>query len=61
LIEEIKQQQSKYGDTLLRCEKENNKLRQEFSNIQKTISIKFSEGEKMNHEMVIANSILEVT
>eukprot|EP00826_Nyctotherus_ovalis_P028987 TRINITY_DN22851_c0_g1_i1.p2 TRINITY_DN22851_c0_g1~~TRINITY_DN22851_c0_g1_i1.p2 ORF type:complete len:136 (-),score=49.19 TRINITY_DN22851_c0_g1_i1:377-745(-) len=60
LMEEIKQQQSKYGTMLIRCEKESNELKQEISNMQREQSLKFSEGERMKQEIAITSCALEV-
>lgn len=60
LSEEIKNQERKNSTSLLKLEKEANALRQEISNLQKEQAIKYAEIEKLNKDISIATSTIEV-
>ena len=61
LAEEIKQQQKRYGNMVIRLNKTNGELREENSILQKNLSLKFSENVKIQQEIAIENNIHEVS
>ena len=60
LTEEIKHQETKHSIMTIRCKKENSELKQDLSNMQKDQSLKFAECVKLEQEIEIANTIIEV-